>query len=75
MSLAKKLVGAWAVKEGVEWVQERRQPRRSHRLRKLLLLVGLGGGAYYLYTSGKLQPLLEKVAEARNGEGSVREAV
>ncbi len=75
MSLVKKIVGAWAVKEGVEWVAERRQPRRSGGFKKLLILAGLGGGAYYLYSTGKLQPLLEKVAEVRNGETGVSEAV
>lgn len=70
--LLKKVAGAWAIKEAVEYVQDRRQPKRSvfSKLSPLLVLSAIGGAGYYLYKNGKLGPLVEKVDELRSGSNS-----
>lgn len=75
MGLIKKVAAAVAVKEIAEnvmqRVEERRHPKRSFmsRLKKPALLSALGGAGAWLYKSGKLGPVAEKVNEMR-GNGS-----
>ncbi|MDQ3645483.1 MAG: hypothetical protein M3345_00945 [Actinomycetota bacterium] len=71
--LVKKVVGALALKEAWDRVQEARQPQKPSiwaRLRKLLLVTGAGGGAYYLYKSGKLDPVVGQVTGRKSSSGS-----
>lgn len=58
----KRIAAALAIKEGVEWVQEKRQPKRSFaaRISKPLTLAALGGGLAYLFKTGKLDPVVEQ---------------
>jgi hypothetical protein len=57
--MIKKILGALAIKEGIEKIQEIRQPKKKSRLRPLVFLA-LAGGLGYLYKSGKLQPLIHQ---------------
>jgi hypothetical protein len=70
--LLKKIAGAWAVKEAVEYVQDRRQPKRSvfSKLSSVLVLGAIGGAGYYLYKNGKLGPLVEKVDGLRSSSSN-----
>ena len=69
----KRIAAALAIKEGIERVQEMRQPKRSiwSRMTKPLGLLALGGGGWYLYKSGKLDPLMgqakEMMGDSSNG--------
>jgi hypothetical protein len=70
--LLKKVAGAWAIKEAVEYVQDRRQPKRSvfSKLSSVLVLGAIGGAGYYLYKNGKLGPLVDKVDELRSSSSN-----
>ncbi len=77
--LLKKIAGAWAIKEAVEYVQDKRHPKRSvfSKLSPLLVLSAIGSAGYYLYKNGKLGPLVEKVDEFRSsssGNDSIQSA-
>ena len=75
--LLKKVVAAVAIKEGIEKVQEMRHPKPSlwSRLSTPLMLLGIGGGTYYLYKSGRLTPVVEQAkALLGSDEGGSPEA-
>ena len=69
--LLKKVLAALAIKEGFEKIQEMRNPRPSlmARITRPLMMLGAGGGAYWLYKTGKLQPLVDQ-AKSMTGSGS-----
>ena len=69
--MLKKVIAALAIKEGIEKVQEMRNPKPSlmSRLSRPLLMLTAGGGAYWLYKTGKLQPLVEQ-GKSMMGSGS-----
>jgi hypothetical protein len=60
--MLKKILAALAIKEGIEKIQEMRRPKRSFVSRMIhpLVLLGLGGGAFYLYKNGHLAPVVEQ---------------
>jgi hypothetical protein len=63
MSEMLKRVGiALAAKEMYERFQEKRQPKQSFAQRNSgkLALLAIGGGAFFLYRSGKLMPLIKQ---------------
>lgn len=68
--LLKKVVGALAVKEVIDRVQEARRPRRSKLSRTMpfSLPVGLAAGVFYLYKSGRLDGLLGKASTSTQTE-------
>ena len=60
----KKAVAALAIKEGIEKVQEWRQPAKPSiwaRLGKMALITGAGAGAYYAYKNGMLTGILDQI--------------
>ncbi len=69
--LLKKVLAAVAVKEGIEKIQEMRNPKPSlmDRLGGPLKALTLGGGLFYLYKSGRLAPVVDK-AKGLMGGGS-----
>ena len=70
--MLKKIVGALAVKEAVDRIQSASQPKRSFLRRNFgkLVLLALGGGALYMYRSGKAQPLIDKVQGGSDSSSS-----
>jgi hypothetical protein len=69
--LLKKALAALAIKEGIEKIQEMRQPKRrsiGSRLGPLALIAGIGAGTYALAKNGKLQPLLDKAKSFAGGD-------
>lgn len=58
--MLKKIATAVAVKKVIEKIQDARRPKRSlfSRMKGLLGLGAAGGGAFYLYKSGKLDSLM-----------------
>lgn len=68
--MLKKVLAALAIKEGYEKIQEMRSPKPSlwSRISRPLMMLGAGGGAYWLYKNGKLQPLVDK-AKDMTGSG------
>ena len=60
--LLKKVLAAIAIKEGIEKVQEWRNPKpsRGARLAKFTLLAGTGAGLLYAYKTGRIHALLGK---------------
>jgi hypothetical protein len=69
--LLKKALAALAIKEGIEKIQEMRQPKRrsiGSRLGPLALMAGVGAGTYVLAKNGKLQPLLDKAKALTGGD-------
>jgi hypothetical protein len=73
--LLKKVLAAVAIKEGIEKVQEMRRPKPSlwSRLSSPLLLLGLGSGAYYLYKSGRLTPVVDQAKALMGGDNGSTE--
>lgn len=69
--LLKKVLAAVAIKEGIEKIQEMRNPKPSFmaRITRPLMMLGAGGGAFWLYKTGKLQPLVNQ-AKSMTGSGS-----
>jgi len=68
--LLKKALAALAIKEGIEKIQEMRQPKRrsiASRLGPIALIAGVGAGTYMLAKSGQLQPLLNKAKSLTGG--------
>jgi hypothetical protein len=66
----KKAVTALAIKEAYERIQDLRKPKKPSffaRLGKLVLWGGAGGGLYYLFKSGKLQPLIDQAKSLTGG--------
>ena len=69
--LLKKVLAALAIKEGIEKIQEMRNPKPSFlaRITRPLMMLGAGSGAFWLYKTGKLQPLVNQ-AKSMTGSGS-----
>lgn len=68
--LLKKALAALAIKEGIEKIQEMRQPKRrsiASRMGPIALIVGVGAGTYMLAKNGQLQPLLNKAKSLGGG--------
>lgn len=61
----KRILGAIAVKEVIDRIQEARKPKRGlfSRAGSLLVPAAIAGGVYYLYKNGKLDPLIEQGKE------------
>ncbi|MBA2725639.1 MAG: hypothetical protein H0U53_06585 [Actinobacteria bacterium] len=61
--LLKKVIAAVAVKEGIEKIQEMRSPKPTVRDRAggPLKILTLGGGLFYLFKSGRLAPVIDRV--------------
>ncbi|MGH2754141.1 MAG: hypothetical protein ACRDLB_06870 [Actinomycetota bacterium] len=61
-TIVKRALAALAVKEIIDRVQEARKPKKSlaARLFSPLGLVAIGGGIFYLYKNGKLDPVIEQ---------------
>jgi hypothetical protein len=66
--MLKRVLGALAVKEVIDRIQEARKPRRGlfGRLGSLLVPAAIAGVAYYLYKNGRLDPLIEQGKELLN---------
>jgi len=60
--LVKKVLGALAVKEVIDRIQESRKPKKGlfSRLGSLLVPAAIAGGVFYLYKNGKLDPIIEQ---------------
>jgi hypothetical protein len=60
--IVKRVLGALAIKEVIDRVQEARRPKKRliGRLGSPLMLAALGGGIFYLYKNGKLDPVIEQ---------------
>ncbi|MEA2461245.1 MAG: hypothetical protein QOH90_1422 [Actinomycetota bacterium] len=69
--LVKKVLAGLAIKEGIEKIQEMRQPRRSFtsRIKRPLLLLGLAGGVVYLQQTGKLGPMIQQAKGLTGSKG------
>lgn len=71
----KRIAAALAIREGIERVQEMRQPKKSflQRMAKPLALGATAGGLFYLYRQGKLEPVVnqakEMLGQETNGHG------
>jgi uncharacterized protein GlcG (DUF336 family) len=67
--LVKKVITAVAIKEGIEKIQEMRQPKRSFlsRMFRPIVFLSLAGGVAYLQQTGKLGPLLQKAKGLSGG--------
>jgi uncharacterized protein GlcG (DUF336 family) len=70
--LVKKALGALAIKEGIERIQDMRRPKPSllSRLLKPLLLVSVAGGIVYLQKTGKLGPLVQQAKGLAGAPGN-----
>lgn len=75
--IMKKALSAVAAKQVIDKINEKRNPKKSSKFGRFLLLAA-GAGALYAYKSGKLQPLIDRVrgqdpsgsaASASNGAG------
>jgi hypothetical protein len=65
--IIKRVAIAVAVKKGIDMFQEARRPKKPSligRLAKLGVWAAGGGGLFYAFVSGKLQPLVDKVMGA-----------
>jgi hypothetical protein len=65
--ILKRVAMAFAVKKGIDMFQEARHPKKPStlgRLAKLGVWAAGGGGLFYAFVSGKLQPLVDKVMGA-----------
>ncbi|MEA2508302.1 MAG: hypothetical protein QOG21_384 [Actinomycetota bacterium] len=65
--IIKRVAIAFAVKKGIDMFQESRRPKKPSligRLAKLGMWAAGGGGLFYAFVSGKLQPLVDKVMDA-----------
>jgi hypothetical protein len=65
--IVKRVVMAVAVKKGFDMFQEMRRPQKPSllgRIAKLGMWAAGGGGIFYAFVSGKLQPLVDKVMGA-----------
>ena len=62
--LMKKILGAVAVKQIIDKVNERRAPKPSFmsRFGRMLLIGGGAAAGLYAYKSGALQPIIDKVS-------------
>ena len=60
--MMKRVLGAIAVKEVIDRVQEARKPKKGlfGRLGSLLVPAAVVGVGYYLYKNGKLDPLIQQ---------------
>ena len=58
----KRILGAIAVKEVIDRIQEARKPKKGlfSRAGSLLVPAAIAGGVYYLYKNGKLDPFIEQ---------------
>ena len=67
--LLKKVLAGLAIKEGFEKIQEMRHPKPTlgQRLGGSLKFLGLGGGLFYLYKSGRLAPVVDKAKGLMGG--------
>ena len=70
----KKVLAALAIKEGIEKIQEWRQPAKPSlwgRLGRAALVTGAGAGAYYAYKNGMFDGIVEQLkGKARSDEYS-----
>ena len=60
----KKLLAAVAVKEGIEKIQEWREPKKPSiwaRLGKTAVIVGAGAGVYYAYRNGMFTGVIDQL--------------
>ncbi|HEX3327417.1 MAG TPA: hypothetical protein VHV50_10510 [Actinomycetota bacterium] len=65
--IVKRVAVAVAIKKGIDKFQEVRRPQKPSfpgRVAKLGLLAVGGGGLFYAFVSGKLQPMVDKVMGA-----------
>ena len=71
--LLKKVLAALAIKEGIEKVQEMRNPKPTmmDRVGGLLKFGAIGGGLFYLYKSGRLAPVVDKAKGLLGGSSDV----
>jgi hypothetical protein len=60
--MMKRVGAALAAKELYERLQEKRRPKQSFAQRNAgkLALLAIGGGAFFLYRTGKLAPLIKQ---------------
>jgi hypothetical protein len=60
--MLKRVGAALAAKELYDRIQERRRPQKSFAQRNggKLALLAIGGGAFFLYRTGKLAPLIKQ---------------
>lgn len=71
--LLKKVLGAVAVKQVIDAINERRAPKKPSlgaRLGRLLLIGGGAAAGFYAYKSGALQPLIDKVSGGDSSSSS-----
>lgn len=69
----KKILGAVAIKQVVDKIQEARAPKKPSLMKlfgRLLLIGGAAGAGFYAYKSGALEPLIDKVKGESKGSTS-----
>ncbi|MDP9224026.1 MAG: hypothetical protein M3P18_09240 [Actinomycetota bacterium] len=62
--LLKKIALAIVLKKGFDKVQEMRRPAKPSafgRVAKLGVMSATGGGLFYLFSTGKMKPVIDKV--------------
>lgn len=65
--IVKKALTAVAAKQVIDKINEKRhpEPSKGSRFGRLLLIVGGAGALFFLFKSGKLQPVIDKINGAR----------
>jgi hypothetical protein len=72
VAILKRVAIGFAIKKGIDMYQEARRPKKPSmlgRLAKLGMWAAGGGGLFYAFVSGKLQPLVDKVMGASSSSG------
>jgi hypothetical protein len=75
MPIVKRVVMAVAVKKGFDMFQEMRRPQKPSllgRVAKLGMWAAGGGGIFYAFVSGKLQPVVDKMMGKSSSSDSDR---
>ena len=73
----KKILGAIAIKEAVDKINEWRAPKKPSlikRFGRLLLIGGAAGAGLYAYKSGALEPVMDKIKGKSSSPDSSRGA-
>ncbi|MDP9234584.1 MAG: hypothetical protein M3P01_08545 [Actinomycetota bacterium] len=73
--IVKRVAVAVAIKKGIDKFQEARRPQKPSffgRVAKLGLLAAGGGGLFYAFVNGKLQPMVDKVMGASDSSSDER---
>jgi hypothetical protein len=75
MPIARRVLMAVAIKKGFDMFQEVRRPQKPSflgRVAKLGMWAAGGGGIFYAFVSGKLQPIVDKMMGKSSSSDSDR---